>query len=130
MTTDLIRPAERHQLLQNDLAQRPVRGTRQEIDHVPACLLALPFSDCFWLLTEIDNDDENVAFGLCDLGLGFPELGSVWLPELRGLNMGPLSVQQVAAFSTTRTLSWWTREARSRQSLAQALRENRTEARA
>lgn len=130
MTAALIRPAERHKLLQNDLAQRPVRGTRQEIDHVPVCLLALPFSDCFWLLSEIDNDDENVAFGLCDLGLGFPELGSVWLPELNGLNMGPLSVQQVTAFVTTKPLSWWTREAQSRQSLAQALRENRREARA
>jgi len=28
-----------------------------------------------WLLTEIDSDDLDRAFGLCDLGLGMPELG-------------------------------------------------------
>jgi hypothetical protein len=34
-----------------------------------------------WLLTELDPET-NIAFGLCDLGLGFPEIGSVCLTEL------------------------------------------------
>lgn len=125
MTAPLIRPAERHQLLRNDLAQRPVRGTSKEIDHTPVVLLHLPFSDCAWLLTEIDNDDENVAFGLADLGLGFPELGSVYLPELEALKLGPVQVVHDTGWRTQKPLSWWTREAQSRSSLAKALREHR-----
>ena len=34
---------------------------------------------------EIDPDAPALAFGLCDLGLGFPELGSVSLSELAAL---------------------------------------------
>ena len=34
-----------------------------------------------WLLTEL-NPETNIAFGLCDLGHGFPELGYVSLTEL------------------------------------------------
>ena len=34
-----------------------------------------------WLLTELDPET-NIAFGLCDLGLGFPELGYVSITEL------------------------------------------------
>lgn len=78
---------------------------------VPACRLFLPFSRCVWLLTEVDNDEPDIAFGLCDLGLGFPELGSVWLPELDELRHGHLRVIQDTRFSTSRPLSWWTREA-------------------
>lgn len=32
-----------------------------------------------WLLTEIDPGDHDHAFGLCDLGMGMPELGWVSL---------------------------------------------------
>src|SRR5208337_691352 len=38
-------------------------------------------ADCTWLLAELDAD--GLAFGLCDLGLGEPELGYVSLFELR-----------------------------------------------
>ena len=34
------------------------------------------------VLTEIDPEDETVAWGLCDLGMGFPEFGTVSLTEL------------------------------------------------
>jgi len=30
-----------------------------------------------WLLTELDSEDPDIAFGLCDLGMQCPELGSV-----------------------------------------------------
>lgn len=36
---------------------------------------------CDWHLTEIDSQD-GTAFGLCDLGMGFPELGTVSIQEL------------------------------------------------
>jgi hypothetical protein len=34
------------------------------------------------LLTEIDPEDQTVAWGLCDLGMGLPEFGTVSLTEL------------------------------------------------
>jgi len=73
------------QLLENGRKQAPVRGTKDEIDFHPVVKLFTPDAGCTWLLTEIDPDDTDIAFGLCDLGLGFPELGSVSLSELTAL---------------------------------------------
>lgn len=53
-----------------------------QIDPHPVIKLFTPDAGATWLLTEIDPDDEDLAFGLCDLGLGCPELGSVRLSEL------------------------------------------------
>jgi hypothetical protein len=53
-----------------------------EIDPAPVVKLFTPDANATWLLTEIDPDDEDLAFGLCDLGLGLPELGYVRLSEL------------------------------------------------
>ena len=36
-----------------------------------------------WYLSELDDD--NIGFGVCDLGMGFPELGSVSLDELKSI---------------------------------------------
>lgn len=111
MSGFLIRPEDGHRLLANGRAQEPVRGTRQEIDHVPVVLLHLPFSKVRWLLTEVEPEDPDIAFGLCDLGVGFPELGSVWLPELVDLRHGHLRVVQDTCFATSKPLSWWVWEA-------------------
>ena len=40
---------------------------------------------CAWLLTEIDVDDQDRAFGLYDLGQECPELGYVFLREIESL---------------------------------------------
>lgn len=55
------------------------------IDPAPVVKLFTPDAGATWLLTEIDPDDEDRAFGLCDLGLGYPELGYVSLSELEAL---------------------------------------------
>ena len=39
-----------------------------------------------WYLSEL-NPDDNIAFGLCDLGVGCPELGYVSLDELSKLKV-------------------------------------------
>ena len=54
-------------------------------DHYPVVKLFTPDAVAMWLLTEIDPEEPDVAFGLCDLGLGFPELGNVYLPEIIAL---------------------------------------------
>ncbi len=72
-------------LLDNGRRQAPVKGTDAEHDFFPVVKLFTPDAGCTWLLTEIDPEDTDIAFGLCDLGLGYPELGDVSLSELSSL---------------------------------------------
>ena len=54
-----------------------------DFDPAPVVKLFTPDAGATpWLLTEIDPDDHDHAFGLCDLGLGMPEIGWVSLGEL------------------------------------------------
>ena len=100
----MIRPEDIATMLANHRRQKPVQGTTKEIDFKPVVRLYLPFSDCQWLLTEME--DEQIAFGLADLGLGFPEIGSVWFPEIEALEHPQgLRVLQDIDFRADRTLS-------------------------
>jgi hypothetical protein len=74
----LITAPQRAQLLANGL--RSARG--EDIDPRPVVKLFTPDAAATWLLTELDPAFPDQAFGLCDLGLGSPELGWVSLPEL------------------------------------------------
>ena len=58
------------------------------IDHQPVVKIFNPAGGQTWLLTEIDGD---ICFGLCDLGMGSPELGSVSISELESIK-GPLGI--------------------------------------
>ena len=85
----------------------------EESDPVPVVKLFTPDAGATWLLTEIDPDEPDRAFGLCDLGLGFPELGYVALSELatvRGRLGLPIEVD--GSFVGTRPLSHYATAAR------------------
>jgi hypothetical protein len=62
-------------------------ATNPNADHWPVVKLFTPNAGAtwLWLLTEIDPEDTNRAYGLCDLGMGYAEFGSVWLPEIVAL---------------------------------------------
>jgi hypothetical protein len=87
----LLTETQRATLLANGRRQQPLRGTEQEIDFLPVVKLFNPCGAATWLLTELDPDDPDIAFGLCDLGMGCPELGSVSLSELQSVR-GPLGL--------------------------------------
>jgi hypothetical protein len=72
------------------------------------------FAQCTRLLTELDPDRE-LAFGLCDLGMGEPELGYVSLTELRTVRgrLG-LPVERDLPFDADKTLAVYADEARER----------------
>ena len=53
-----------------------------DFDPHPVVKLFTPDGSGTWLLSELDPLDPNRAFGLCDLGMGTPELGYVDLQEL------------------------------------------------
>jgi hypothetical protein len=78
----LLTKAQHEQLLDNGRRQAAVKGTPAEIDFFPVVKLFDPCGAATWLLTEIDPADEDVAWGLCDLGMGYPEFGTVSLAEL------------------------------------------------
>src|SRR5579863_6405670 len=101
-------------LLENGRKQEPVRGTADETDFDPVVKLFTPDAGCTWLLTEIDPEDPDIAFGLCDLGMGCPELGSVSLSELESVRgrLG-LPIERDLHFKPTKTLTAYADEARA-----------------
>jgi hypothetical protein len=100
-------------LAANGRAQDAVRGTEDEIDFAPVVKLFTPDANCTWLLTEIESEAPEIAFGLCDLGMGFPELGNVSLAELAALRgkLG-LPIERDRHFKATHPLSVYADAAR------------------
>ncbi len=72
-------------LLANGAKQDPVRGTKNEIDFCPVVKLFAPDGAATWLLTELDPEEPDIAFGLCDLGVQCPEIGSVRISEIESI---------------------------------------------
>ena len=83
---------------------------REPPDHRPVVKLFTPDAPATWLLTEIDPEEPDIAFGLCDLGMQCAELGSVSLAELRALRgrLG-LPVERDRHFEATHPLSVYAR---------------------
>jgi hypothetical protein len=107
---NLIPDDLRAQLLANGHSSLESDG----FDPMPVVKLFTPDAGATWLLTEIDPDDHDHAFGLCDLGLGFPELGWVSLAEIAAVRgrLG-LPVERDLHFQARKRLSVYAREARS-----------------
>lgn len=63
--------------------QARIEAGEDTTDHLPVVKLFTPDGGATWLLSETDPEDPDIAFGLCDLGLGYPELGSVRLSVLK-----------------------------------------------
>lgn len=85
---------------------------RAEADFIPVVKLFTPDAGCTWLLTELDPDEPDIAFGLCDLGMGCPELGSVRISEIESVRgkLG-LPVERDLHFVARHTLSIYARAA-------------------
>ena len=109
----LFTKTQTEQLIANRQAQIVRMDNRQpDIDFKPVVKLFTPDAQCTWLLTKLGNDD--IAYGLCDLGLGSPEIGFVCTHELRDLR-GPLGlpVERDEHFEADKTLSAYADEARA-----------------
>ncbi|TWG95948.1 Protein of unknown function (DUF2958) [Mesorhizobium sp. J18] len=53
-----------------------------DFDPYPVVKLFTPDANATWLIAEADPEDPDILYGLCDLGLGFAEPGSVRLSEI------------------------------------------------
>ena len=68
------------------LANGAARG-----DHAPVVKLFNPLGSATWLFSELDEDGD-ILFGLCDLGVGCPELGSASLAKILAVDL-PLGLK-------------------------------------
>jgi hypothetical protein len=75
----------RDQLLRNGRSRENGYADERGEDFPPVVKLFTPDGGCTWLLSELDPEEPDIAFGLCDLGMGFPELGYVSLAELKSV---------------------------------------------
>lgn len=104
----LITTEQRSLMLANAMAEGP--------DKRPVVKLFCPWGAGTWLLSELDPDDESIAFGLCDLGFGCPELGYVSLDEVREVRgPGGLRIERDIHFKANKTLGDYADEARENQ---------------
>ncbi|NBZ88986.1 DUF2958 domain-containing protein [Stagnihabitans tardus] len=76
----LLAKKQHEQLLENGLAQAAARP--RHLDLKPVVRFFDPNGPAVWLATEILPEFPDLAFGLADLGLGCPEVGSFSLAEL------------------------------------------------
>jgi hypothetical protein len=83
-----------------------------DFDPVPVIKLFTPDAGATWLLAEIDPNDHDRAFGLCDLGVGSPEIGWVSLKELETVR-GPyrFPIELDLHFRADKSLSAYARDA-------------------
>jgi len=111
----LLTARDRVQLLANGDRRRHQHHTDPDvtIDFRPVVKLFTPDAAATWLLTELDPEDPDLAFGLCDLGLGYPELGYVRITELAAVRgrLG-LPIERDLYFAPDKTLSAYAADAR------------------
>lgn len=114
----LVPPNLLSQLLDNGILQRKLQAEGAEVDLKRVVKIFTPDAAATWLLSELDPDDQDTAFGLCDLGLGCPELGVVSLTELEGVRgkLG-LPVEMDLYFKATKTLSVYALDAQREGSI-------------
>jgi hypothetical protein len=86
----------------------------ETIDFRPVVKLFCPWGAATWLLTELDPENNEIAFGLCDLGMGSPEIGSVSLAEITSVRgPGGLTIERDIYFRADKTLQGYADEARA-----------------
>ena len=101
----LMTEAQRTRLIKSHKTNSALGGIN---DYIPVVKL-FAGSGATWLLTEFDPDTLTF-FGLCDLGLGYPELGYVTLSDLTSVN-----AERDMYFSPDKTIGGYTTAARNAQ---------------
>jgi hypothetical protein len=82
-------------------------------DPIPVVKVFNPLGSTTWLLCALDRSDPDIAFGLCDLGFGSPEVGSVRISEMEAtvLPLG-LRLERDLYFKPSKTLGEFAEDAR------------------
>ena len=116
----LISTKNRKQLEANHLETQAAETSGCDYDPRPVVKLFNPCGAQTWLLTEIEPGT-NYAFGLCDMGMGSPELGYVSIDELAALKIpgwGNMGIERDIHFEADLTISEYADLARETGSIA------------
>jgi Protein of unknown function (DUF2958) len=107
----LITDEQRTTMLAND----KLYDSDPDFNPVPVVKIFSPVGAATWLLCSLERGDPDIAFGLCDLGFGTPEIGSVRVSELVScvLPLG-LHLERDLYFKPSKTLREYADEARLR----------------
>lgn len=98
----------RQQLLKHGQEAKAVKN----FDPQPILKLFAPWCEMTWLISEMSPDDNNVLFGLADLGNGEPEVGVIMLSDLASMEgPGGLRVEVDRFFAPTATLNKYASDA-------------------
>ena len=110
----LITEDERERLLAHGRA----RAAGQAIDPLPVVRLFTPDAHATWLLASLDPVDGDTGWGVVDLGISMPELGTVKLSDLSSI-VGPNKqpVMRDRYFQAVRPLSEYLRLAQENGSI-------------
>ena len=108
---ELLTARQREQLLANGKATAAaLKDGKDQPEHFPVVKLFNPVGAGTWLLSELDPDCPDIAFGLADLGMGCAELGSVSLDELRSIRLiGGLGIERDRHWTATHPLTVYAR---------------------
>jgi len=80
-------------------------------DFKPVVKYFNPVGAATWLISEMSED--GILFGLADLGLGYPEMGSISLRELESIKLSfGLGIERDLRFQADKTLTEYAAEAR------------------
>jgi hypothetical protein len=110
-----LRTSEQHERM---LANGRREQTDDSFDPEPVVKLILPGLGMARLLTSLDPDIPELAFGLCGLGFGTPELGSVSLDQLaEGPGPRAPKVRRDSGFVARKPLSAYANDARKAQAI-------------
>lgn len=104
---DLITPELRECLLANGRAARD----NPDFDPFPVLKWFNPCGAATWLITELDPNNEDLAYGLAHLGMGCPEVGHVSVRELASIRLmrGALGIERDLHWRPDRPLSVYAR---------------------
>ena len=99
--------------------------SREPSESKPVLKLFSPAGAATWLIHSMDPEEKDHLFGLCDLGMGFPELGNVSLSELQEVKIPVrvrinnkvmehhMSIERYIHFNPQATLSVYAEAARN-----------------
>lgn len=111
-------------LITEDIKTRLLANwTDEHEDHQPVAKFFDPTGAATWLITEMSPVDNDILYGLCDLGMGFPELGYVSLGELESIKgLAGLGIERDIHFEAQYPLSVYAEAARRAGSVTEAAR--------
>ena len=110
---ELITATMRKKLLHNGTLQRKrFYAGKPDLDFRPIVKLFRGDGACRWLISELNPIYPDMAWGLCDLGLGSVELGMFRISEIQAHALPPsFPIERDKFFKAEKTIGEYTEEA-------------------